>query len=76
MRWSEGTVYNGEWSAGKMQGEGTLKNKDGDVLQGFFYDNKYAGSDKVMRIKTPKKRVNNNGVQLPKIREVISPKSF
>ena len=36
MRWVAGTVYEGEWKAGKMEGRGVYRFADGDVVSCFY----------------------------------------
>eukprot|EP00745_Piridium_sociabile_P024241 TRINITY_DN381_c0_g1_i2.p1 TRINITY_DN381_c0_g1~~TRINITY_DN381_c0_g1_i2.p1 ORF type:complete len:208 (+),score=22.97 TRINITY_DN381_c0_g1_i2:133-756(+) len=41
--WSDGALYDGEWSNDKAQGRGKFVHVDGDVYEGDWYDDKAHG---------------------------------
>lgn len=58
MIWADGTSYTGDWVKGRMQGRGTLKNAEGEVLIGMFKDNQFIGREvkNAHPMRTPKKK--------------------
>jgi len=45
MYFSDGTVYKGDWTRGLQNGRGTIINPDGSIVEGFFVNNVYYGSN-------------------------------
>ena len=43
QKWPDGTVYDGEWDSGKVNGFGTFYHANGDKYTGYFVNNKADG---------------------------------
>ena len=43
MKWSDGAIYEGDWSFVHAAGQGKFYHTDGDVYEGQWYNNKANG---------------------------------
>lgn len=60
MRWTDGSVYVGQWERGIQHGYGKITFPDGTSKEGYFQNNVYVGptkhSEKVRLTSTKRKR--------------------
>ena len=49
MKYSNGSIYNGEWKHGMRNGEGVLRYRNDDVYKGNWVDGKKDGEFRVFR---------------------------
>jgi len=50
MRWTDGSVYKGEWVRGIQHGKGKMIYPDGSVIEGVFANNVYKGPEEPEKV--------------------------
>ena len=48
MRWTDGSVYQGEWKRGIQHGQGKMVFADGTVKEGYFENNVFKGKGPII----------------------------